>query len=233
MNRSEALTAQQQEEVGRWVDRLLAAAGRQKQEAAAELSRLGVWARGSVRTRGSLTAAGANRLPAPDRLPAVVGCLEDADPETRCRVAVALGEWGDEAAAAALCQVLRADGNEEVQLACVAALQTVGGPAAAEGLRGAAERGTEAVRLAALAAIEELATGGRAEDTEGPELPPEGEARAGGQVRTRGAVRTRAGGDLTGRIAATLEGVRADATGPEYLRRRAEEVLGYLRRAVR
>src|SRR5689334_20451639 len=154
MSERKPMTPEVEAEVKQWLHRLLTGAGGPRREAAAELSRLGVWTRGSVRTRGSLGRSAPNRLPEPDRLGEVVACLGDADGEVRRQVALALGEWGDEAAAAALCRLLQADADEEVQLYCVTALRMIGGPTAAEGLRRAAGRGTEAVRHAALTAIE-------------------------------------------------------------------------------
>ena len=55
------MTPELEAEVKQWVGRLLAGAGQNRQQAASELSRLGVWTRGSVRTRGTLsTPRGSN-----------------------------------------------------------------------------------------------------------------------------------------------------------------------------
>jgi HEAT repeat protein len=164
----------------------------------------------------------------------VVQCLEDSDAGVRCQVAIALGEWGGEAAARALRQILQRDRDEDVQLSCITALRTIGGSMAAEGLRWAAERGTDAVREAALGAIEELATGGAVEDSEGPPLPSPAGPRRRGAVRTRGAVRVRGsarkprGGDVVDSVVATLHRIRAEETTSDYLRQRAADVLDYL-----
>ena len=237
---SQHMTPELEAEVRQWVDQLLASAAKNRQqavEAASELSFLGVWTRGSVRTRGSLRATAETRLPEPDKLQLLVSCLEDADKGVRCQVALALGEWGGEGAAAALHQMLRADMEEEVQLYCITVLCSIGGPIAVEGLRQAAERGTEAVRNAAIGGIEELATGGQAEYTEAPAMPQPpmlSAARARGALRARGGARTRGRvgqvrrEDVVSSVAATLERIRADHTASEYLRQRADEVLVYL-----
>ena len=125
-------------EARRRVRQLLTTTGPQRQQIAAELRRLGVWTRGSVRTRGSLSIPAKNRLPEPDTLVGVVQALTDTDKELRCQVALALGEWGGEAAAVALQQVLQAETDAEVQLHCITALRTIGGATAAEGLPGPA-----------------------------------------------------------------------------------------------
>lgn len=237
MSENKYMTPDLELEVKQWVKQLLASAGRNRQQAASELSRLGVWTRGGVRTRGSLRMTAGNRLPEPEKLQDVVRCLGDADKGVRCQVALALAEWGGEAAAAALCEMLQSDTDEEAKLYYITALRIIGGPVAAEGLRLAVEQGTEAVREAAIAAIEELATGGAVEYTEGPAVPQRpipSVSPMRGAVRTRGGIKTQGGGrrargeDVVSSIADTLQRIRADDTAPEFLRQRADEVLAYL-----
>lgn len=240
-------------EAKEWLQRLIAAEkGKDRLRAASELSRLGVWSRGSVRTRGSLHAAGENRLPEPEKLEKVLQYLGDRRKDVRCQVALALGEWGGESAASALGRMLDSDTSEEVRLYCITALRTIGGTIAAEALRRAAAAGSEAVRDAAIGAIEELATGGRVDDTEslstrqatppstgrteGTEsTPPGGPVRVRGAVRTRGGVRTsgarsrKTSPSVLAEITNTLERIRTEKTASEYLRCRAGEMLTYLK----
>lgn len=221
------------EEVNIWVERLIAAEGEQKGIAAGELSRLGVLKHRSVRPRGSLRQAARNELPVPEQLDEVIKSLQDTARKVRCQVALALGEWGDESAAVALAQLLHSDPDQEVQLYCVAALRTIGGPVSASALgQAAAEGHSEALRMAAISAIGELATGGQIEDTELPPplreaapLPTKGVTRSRETIRTRGgAVHTPATGIERGLIT-NLEKVAADGTVSEFLRRKAAEVL--------
>ena len=233
MNENTEANQERETEVQHWVNRLLTSTGQEKQQAAAQLSRLGVWTRGSIRTRGSLRAPAQNRLPEPEKLPDVVRCLQDTDKGVRCQVALALGEWGNEEAARVLSQLLQTETDEEVQLYCVTALRTIGGPLAAEGLRQAAENGTEAVRDAAITAIEELVTGGPVDDTEGAAVPQQhtpSVVRTRGAVRARGVVRTRGGKRQreVDNIAATLQRISADGTVSDYVRQRAAQVLAYV-----
>ena len=67
--------------------------------------------------------------------------------------------------------MLKSNTDDKVQLHFITALRTIGGPTAVEGLCLAAKMGSEEGRDAAIAAIEELATGGRIEDTEPPPPP--------------------------------------------------------------
>ena len=219
-------------EVRHWLDRLLSGAGEDRVKAASELSRLGVWTRGSVRTRGSLCTPADNRLPDPERLAEVINLLQDENPPVRCAVASALGEWGGEQAAFALSQMLQSERDEEVQLCCVAALRKIGGLVAADGLGAAAERGqSESVRDSAITAISELATGGPVEDSEGPAMArparPRGAVAVGGSVRARGSARS---ADVMDRIVSTLQGIQTDEAASQYLRLRAGEALEHLGR---
>lgn len=216
-------------EVNQWIDQLVTSTGKVKCQAAAELSRLGVWTRGSVRPRGTIEQPARNELPEPDRLQEVVGLLESTDKDVRRHVASALGEWGDEKAAKALCKILDSEPDEDVRLSCITALRTIGGPTATDALRQAVENGTEPVRNAALGAIEELATGGRVEDAEAPmrmSANLSSKRPATGTVRARaGITRPAAKRNVIDRLAATLEHVRADNTASEYLRHKATDVL--------
>ena len=234
MNDSEIMDQQSKEEVQQWLDQLLAGAGQDRKQAASELSRLGVRTRGSIRPRGLFNETPKNRLPEPEKIKAMVQYLKDQDQEVRNQVALALGEWGGEEESRALSQILSADPDEDMQLYCITALRTVGGPTAAEALRQAALKGTEAVRGAAISALEDLVTGGRIDCTEGPDIPLQPEAstvRVSGAVRTRGAIQTRGGAEtyLVSNVADTLQQVRNDKAASDYLRLRAEEVLRYFR----
>jgi HEAT repeat protein len=234
--------------VGEWVSRLLAGTRDERLRAATELNRLGVGTRRSVRTRGSLVATAPSRLPAHGQVDAIAACLADADRAVRCQVALALGEWGGDEAVDALRRLWRSDDDEEVQLHAVTALRTIGGPAAAETLRQMALDGSDRVRDAAISAIEELATGGTTDDTEGAVPAPvpaareeaapvrvRGAVRTRGAIRTRGAVRSRGavtpvrGGPSTDTIASSLRQIRDDPDTPRSLRLRAGEVLALFR----
>lgn len=223
-----------EEETKQWVDRLLAGAGEERRHAAAELRRLGVWSRGSVRTRGSLTRTAKRRLPQPAQLDKIIRCLKDADDRVRSQLAVALGEWGGEESATALAELLRAETNEAVQLYCINGLASIGGSVALRGLQHAIQHGTAAVQDAAISAIEELATGGRLDDTDNSSFTAPAAERTRGAVRVRGAVRTR-GAVTRGRepnavkgVRVALEDVRRDRRASKYLRHRAAEVMGYI-----
>jgi len=223
-------------EVNDWVRRLTAAQGANRRHAAAELGRLGVWSRGSIRTRGSLAQSAPNRLPEPEKLDNVIQCLADSAPEVRCEVVAALGEWGGEAAARALMRILQDDPDEQVQLYCVGALCTIGGPVALEGLRFALGRESEALRDAALSAISDLATGGSVDQTEellASQAALPADERERGAVRVRGAQPTRGGPNLKQSrtrqgVVDALSGLSRNPNASEYLRLRADQVLKYL-----
>jgi hypothetical protein len=227
------------DEVKQWVDRLIRATGDERSHAASELSRLGVWTRGSVRTRGSLASAAQSRLPRAEDLPGILAALQDRSPEVRAQVALALGEWGGPESAPALSDLLATETDDLVRLHCITALRTIGGPAALEGLHAALSSSSNPVRDAALGAIEELATGGRVEDSERPSHEPASQAPAASPVRTRGGVRVRGGIGTAGKtpgaaavpggkIVATLMTMRSNPAEPEYLRSRARELLELL-----
>jgi hypothetical protein len=222
------------QDVSQWLERMLTGAGEDRKRAAMELSRLGVRTRGSIRPRGTLDMSPNNRLPDPEKIADALQCLEDGDQAVRSQVALALSEWGGEETAAAIRRILESDPNESVQLYCITALRTIGGPTSAEGLRKAAVNGTEAVRDAAISAVEDLATGGRVDCTEGPDRTQQSKSSAGhtrGDIRTRGAAHTRGTGqaDLVNHIADTLQTISNEQGASDYLRLRAEEVLRYFR----
>ena len=54
MNDNQYMTPKYAAEVKQWLHQLLASTGQPRQQAAEELSRLGVWTRGSVLPRGKL-----------------------------------------------------------------------------------------------------------------------------------------------------------------------------------
>jgi HEAT repeat protein len=207
----------------------------QKLQAAAELNRLGVRTRGSIRPRGTLSRAAANRLPDAGQIDQILTKLEtEAAPDIQAGLANALGEWGGERTAEALIRILQRDTDEDVRISCISALRKIGGVAAAEALRDAIERGPEAVREAALRAIEELASGGPVEDHEPAALEQTSNARLTGAVRTRGgrgAIEAEGPRreDLVERLSGTLKGVQADPRTSSYLRLKASQVLGLLR----
>jgi hypothetical protein len=237
-------------QVREWLKRLLAVSGHERSQAAREISRLGVWSRTGIRTRGSLSASAQNRLPEPDKLGVLVEALQDQDAEVRSQVALALGEWGGAEAARSLAELLRVEQDERVCLFGIAALRTLGGPAALEGLNTALRQGSEAARDAAMEAIEELATGGRKDDSERPPIgefeseesspAAAGHASRPGAPRTRGSlgaqpgkpVRTRSFGgpasDPGEKILAALRSIRSNPDEPIHLRDRADELVAYL-----
>ncbi len=225
MNKDEK---QLEAEVKEWIVKLFAASGKEKQQAASELTRLGIWSRSSVRTRGSLTSAADNRLPEPAKLSEMIECLHDADKDVRCQVALTLGEWGGQEAAKALSELLKAETDEDVQLYCVTALQTIGGIEATEGLCHAVIDGSDAVRSAAITAVEELITGGRIEDTEAAPPPRLESKRGKPSVRTRGAAEQASEDKKIGGLMKALALVRDDDQAKKYLRLQAGDVLGYL-----
>jgi hypothetical protein len=246
------------DQVREWLERLAHASGPERSQAARELSRLGVWSRGGIRTRGSLAISAPSRLPAPEEQSVLLSLLQDQDPELRCQVALALGEWGGEVAAAALTALIGQERDERVWMFCITALRMLGGPAALDGLHTLLLQGSDSIRKLALEAIEELATGGRKIDTERPdltELPQEqptpaqgetelepGELHTGASaVRNRGALSTpsregvRTRGALSGqargpmtKVLAALESIRANPDEPLHLRERAAELSSYL-----
>ncbi len=158
------------------ISRLLQVCEPNRRVAAEELYRLGQASRGDSRPRGSLTAAADARLPGPNRLAEMVHILTDEpDSELRAAVALALSEWGGGvegvAIRKALEQAMRGNQHEALQRSCIAALRTIGGLGAVEGLSEAAQHGSEAMRLAALDALRDLAAHWQDPDTSPAEAP--------------------------------------------------------------
>jgi len=212
------------------VDECVTSTGPARARAAANLSRLGVWRRGSIRTRGSLRVPAEDRFADESMAERLALALDDTDPAARGQVALAVGEWGGENSVACLAKQLDNDENEDVRLFSVAALKLIGGDRSAEALATAAQRSTEAVREAALLAIEELATGGGLTDMDFPMSLRSESWRpvSRSQVGTRGAVRVRGAARFTLPLVKALESVGSDLSLPAYLRRKAEEVIELL-----
>jgi HEAT repeat protein len=180
----------------------------------------------------------------------LVEALQDEDGEVRSQVALALGEWGGAEAARSLAELLRVEQNERVCQFGIAAPRTLGGPAALEGLNTALLQGSEAVRGAAMEAIEELATGGRIDDSERPPIgafqpdarPPAADEHISrpGAPRTRGSLGAQSGKPTRTRglaepasapgekVLAALRSIRSNSDEPDYLRERADELVAYL-----
>lgn len=149
-------------EIGMWVERLSHPNEEARIEAASELSRLGIYWRGSTQTRGAVRRAAASRFPASlsDGLKPILTALQDESPAVRREATVALGEWGDDSVTDALSAMLigsERDPDESVRRACVRALWLIGGRTAVAALREAAEHdSSEAVRRDAISALTEL-----------------------------------------------------------------------------
>jgi HEAT repeat protein len=227
-----ALGREQQAEIRRWVDRLIASAGNDRRRAAEELGRLGVATRGSVRTRGSLGEPARNRLPDPDKLAGLTEAMWDNDKDIRCQIVRALGEWGGSAAASTLARLAESEEDEDVRLYCVTALKTIGGPEAVRALCNIVDRGRETERDTAIAALEELATGGRLEDTQRPlDLLPSQPGQSREAIRTRGALPgEQTGGqsvDLFASVSSALRRLVDQKGTSPYLRHRALNALRY------
>ena len=208
-------------------ERLVTAGPEEKTRVAAELSRLGVWSRGSSRPRGSLERSAQNRLPSSLAERSIIAALVAARVDVRCEVALALGEWGGEQSAEALSAMLRSDSEEEVQLHAIAALRLVGGPLATAALLEIAAHGSEDTRHSAIAAIGDLATGGPVDESEPPDPLVHGSTESVA-LKTRGK-RTVSG--AAGVISA-LSAIREDTTASSALRLRVNGVLGFFTRSA-
>ena len=187
--------------------------------AATALARLGVRIRGNLSPRGSLTdsARGRRELEEADRIRLL---LERAEtPQLRCQIAIALGEWGGEGAARALAGILHDDENTQVRFYCVSALRTIGGQIALNALCETAESASPEVRDAAIAAVRDLATGGRIDDTDSDM-----------RMRMPSPVRVRGASPGAGAVQ-SLERIRADKSLPLHVRLNAGETLRDLQRA--
>jgi hypothetical protein len=238
MNNSDRIPPALEPEVRAWVAQLLYEAGGDRLRAASELSRLGIAARGSVLTRGYLTAAADDRLQEPELQDMAELLATTSDKDLRCQIALALGEWGGPDAAAALRRLLQSEKDREVRLHYITALRTVGGPDALEGLREVIESDTDdVVRNAVISAIEELATGGRTQDTEATLRPrphiaatdrPKRVPRVSDLGPTLGGAPPMVAGDVIRDTVDTLRRVRNDSATSKLLRFRADEVLAHL-----
>jgi hypothetical protein len=176
-----------------------------KRQAALALLDLGIRERGNIGPRGTIHESAPVRLPV-KQYSAFLGCANDADTETRRRIALALGEWGDTTAVTVLSGKFLDEHSEEVRVADVVAAKTIGGREAIAFLTNiACQDESEAVRLVALVGVEELAAGGWADLADREPLPPP--AR-------------KPDPELSSFIA-TLNGLSLDRTVPAYLRDRA------------
>lgn len=200
------------DELRLWLTRLRHDRERDRVQAASELSRMRIRARGTVRTRGTLHQAASAEFPTslPDALEQILNILQqDQSAAVRREVAAVLGEWGDETAV----EVLRhmtigssQDADERVRRACVRALGVIGGPVAAVALCEIAEQDpSEAIRRDAINAVTDL----------GLQNPP---------IRrvSRGVTRVRGDAAQTQRILQTLQRITQDDTTKSYLRHLAE-----------
>jgi hypothetical protein len=151
--------------------------GGTRRRAVDRLARLGVWNRRGTRPRGTPWEAAAVALPHPDRLGELVAALGDPDPAVQSQAAAALGYWGDESVVDPIAAWLRAGTDETLRTYGLAALQTIGGPAAVAALAEAAGDPAPAVAQAAVEGLEALLTGGCTDDTSAPPFilqpPPE------------------------------------------------------------
>jgi HEAT repeat protein len=206
------------DELSLWLTRLRHSQERNRVQAASELSRMRIRARGTVRTRGTLHQAASTEFPAslPDALQQILTILQqDQSAAVRREVAAALGEWGDETAVEVLRQMTvgsTQDADERVRRACVRALGVIGGPAAAVALCEIAEQDpSEAIRRDAISAVTDL----------GLKNPP---------IRrvTRGATRVRGDAAQTQRVLQALQRITQDDTTKGYLRYMAEAGLNAL-----
>jgi len=223
------------DEVTQWVRRLIDGAGAERRRAASKVASLGISLRGSIRSRGSLVGSAAQRLPDSHALREMASCLNDADKSVRSQVALALGEWGGEDAAVALKRLLEMETDADVQLYCVTALKTIGGPVAVAALGDIAASGerAETIRSAAIRAIEELASGKVREDTE--RSGPAGSLHSGNRLRVRrnvGSTRRLAHSERPSDIVRALRGVALDGGALDLLKSRAHEALEYLHTAA-
>jgi hypothetical protein len=206
----------QQSEVREWVDWLVSedASDEERQYAADTLVRLGTRLPDGIRPRGNISSA-AQGQPQLANAEHIEYLLKRAPTELSGQIALALGEWGGEEAAAALARVLEVNIGSPVALYYISALRTISGPVAMRGLCSAAERGPMNVRAAAISAIREIVNGGTMDDTDAD------------VIRRREPVKT-----LSGRYSAsavsTLQGIRANKVLPLHLRLQAEEALRYL-----
>ena len=165
---SEAPTLELTEEVRTIISQLRAPNGYERVELTAKLGQLGVDARRSSCPRGSHEAAAPSRLSESD-MSILVRLLDDPNSEVRSQAALALGEWGGEAAAKAVANLLKTDLDGDVHSYCITALALIGGPIATETLQWAAHNGaSRAVQEGSLSALEELKSGAVLDLSEAP-----------------------------------------------------------------
>lgn len=217
-------------EVSRWIEQFDNTPD-DRERAASELVRIGIFTRRSVRSRGSLIVAAQNRLPQRGKLPNLLKSLHSSDRAVRCQVALALGEWGGEEVATPLVNTLMSDHDEQVKLYCITALRTVGGPTVAAALAEVAVNSSDRIRSAALEALEELATaGGRVEESERPPAPAKAKVMRSFAVLAKpGTGRRARRRDAVHKVVTALERLRSDGSAPRLLRDRADDILEYVR----
>lgn len=129
--------------------------------------RSGLSTRGSLRPRGGVQEGAVSRGDQEMRLE-LLERTRSANKSIASQAILALGEWGGGEDAAAVGAILEHGGDEEIQLYCITSLGILGGPDAVRSLSWAIANGSEAVRRAAVRAIEDLISGGSFEDTERP-----------------------------------------------------------------
>jgi HEAT repeat protein len=208
-----------------WVDRLRTGSETEKRRAASELGLIQLRKRGAIRTRGGMSYAAPNEfadLTQREDLKTLIDALRDESPAVRRAVALSLGEWGDEQAAAILSQIVNGppgDPDEQVRGAAIAALGVIGGPTAVLTLLRVLDdiASSESLCSAALGALTQIKLG----SGQAPRL------RGTSDIRTRGSARMpRAGSGFEEPMAdVTLARFRDDLSRPEYLRRMADAVL--------
>ena len=208
------------------LERLRGASEQDRVQAASELNRMHIRARGAVRTRGSLSQAALSEFPVspPDAMSQTLVALCDQSPAIRREVAAALGEWGGATAADILHGMAKGpdqDADEGVRRACVRALGLIGGPVAVEGLCTAAEHDpAEAVRRDGINALVELAL----QESTAPRV---GTQDAVCTRRSRVHVRSGLSPEAKA-VLAVLKRISDDESEKEYLRQKAKVGLSTL-----
>jgi hypothetical protein len=179
------------------------------EDAARQLSSIGIWSRGSILPRGSISEAAEPRI---DSRALIRALNTETEPVVICVLASALGEWAGGEAVRPLALLLESATNLEIRMYCIAALGIIGGESAVESLRGIIEGATsDQVRDAALAAVEELAVGGGLDFSQG--------------LCERSSALGRA---PLSRMATSLEMLRDSEDTSAYMRKRVEDLLPLL-----
>lgn len=142
---------------------------------ARRLVELGVWTRGSVRPRGTVEAAAQCRLPTLGQEEAMIACLPRSDGPLRRQIVSALGQWGGQASATVIADLLPSLTDKDNQLYCIGSLETIGGPTAVAAFRWAYQ--VETLKHAAAHAARQLETGGAIDWSEGVSIPLRAPAR--------------------------------------------------------